>query len=108
MKTQMTLWLVLVVGVAAAQTNNESQNLDAKAAPSPPPRLIEPSPREPNRMMGERISVSGIAVQVVKTRRLFQLLNPVAPPEYFAGKANTVRDPNSGRVEGLKLVSLEF
>jgi hypothetical protein len=104
----ITLLFVLLAGGAAAQTTNERQNLDAKAAPSPPPRLIEPSPVEPNRVTGKRYSVSGIAVQAVKTRRVFQLLNPVAPPRYFAGNANTVRDPKSGRVEGLKLMSLEF
>lgn len=104
----ITLLFVLLAGGAAARTTNENQNLEAKAVPSPPPRLIEPSPVEPNRVTGERYSVSGIAVQVVKTRRVFQLLNPVAPPRYFAGNTNTVRDPKSGRVEGLKFVSLEF
>ncbi|MBE0543429.1 MAG: hypothetical protein IH623_18960 [Verrucomicrobia bacterium] len=108
MKTPISLLFVLLAGGVAAQTPQEQQNLDRNTATSKVPRVIESRSVETNRVTGRSYSVSGIAVQVVKTRRVLQLLNPVAPPRYFAGNANTVRDPKSGRVEGLKLMSLEF
>lgn len=108
MKTWITLLLVLLACGAAAQTTNSSQTLDAKAAPPPSQRVIESRPLKPSRMTGDRYSVSGITVQAIKSRRVLQLLNPIAPPKYFAAAENVVREPRSGRVEGLRFLSLEF
>lgn len=108
MKTWITLLLVLLASGAAAQTTNSSQALDAKAAPPLPQSLIESRPVEPSRMTGDRYSVGGIAAQAIKSKRVLQLLNPIAPPKYFAAAENLVREPKSGRVEGLRFLSLEF
>jgi hypothetical protein len=54
------------------------------------------------------VPYSGVAVQVAKSRNPLQLINPLAPASYGSAEANTVRDPASGRSEGLRLLTIGF
>jgi hypothetical protein len=54
------------------------------------------------------ITYSGVVVQAVKSRNPLQLINPLAPANQGSSEANTVRDPITGRSEGLKLFSIAF
>ena len=62
----------------------------------------------PNEIIRSNISYSGIAVEVVKTKRPLQLLNPLAPPEYGTPEDNLARDSINQRPTGLKLFAIHF
>jgi hypothetical protein len=62
---------------------------------------------KPNEMKRNGISYSGILVQLVKTDKPLELINPAAPPEYGSSEDNLVRDPHTDR-DGLKLFSIQF
>ena len=53
------------------------------------------------------LEFSGIMVQSVRNNPL-QLFNPLAPPQYGDGKANTVFNIITGRAEGLKMLAIGF
>ena len=61
-----------------------------------------------NRIVGRRVTYSGIAVQAIKAENPLQLLNPAAPEKYGNGEDSVTRDPQTKRVNGLKLFSIEF
>jgi hypothetical protein len=63
---------------------------------------------KPNEVRRNGVSYSGILVQLAKTDRPLELINPAAPPEYGSSEDNTVRDPIDGTVSGLKLFSIRF
>src|SRR5579859_3609771 len=61
-----------------------------------------------NELFSGRIVYSGIGVVAAKTRRPWQLLNPLAPPQYGSPEDNVARDPINGRVSGLKFLAIHF
>jgi hypothetical protein len=61
-----------------------------------------------NEIVRDNVVYSGVAVQVVKARNPAQLVNPAAPPQYGSAEDNVLRDPVTGRSEGLKFLSLRF
>lgn len=63
---------------------------------------------KPNEVARGRFLYSGIAVELLKKRDPFQLINPLAPPEYGSPDDNLVRDPPVGRVRGLKFFAIRF
>jgi hypothetical protein len=63
---------------------------------------------KPNEIKRSNVTYSGIFVELSKTDNPLQLINPAAPPEYGSTEDNTVRDPISGEVSGLKLLSIQF
>ena len=76
---------------------------------------------KPNEIMQGHLIYSGIAVQLVKTRKPLQLINPLAAPEYGSPEDNLMRDPIRGLPEnnimdaplkgeaaGWKLFSIRF
>jgi hypothetical protein len=67
-----------------------------------------PRPAKPNEILKGRITYSGSAVEIVKTKRPWQLLNPHAPPQYGSAEDNVARDPINGRVTGLKVFQIRF
>jgi len=70
--------------------------------------LFIAQPEKPNEVRRNGVSYSGILVQLAKTDRPLELINPAAPPEYGSSEDNTVRDPIDGKVSGLKLFSIRF
>ncbi len=63
---------------------------------------------KPNEIVADKLTYSGIGVQVAKTDKPLQLINPAAPPRYGAAEDNVVRDPIQGKVSGLKLFAVHF
>jgi len=74
---------------------------------SPQSAIIEQS-QKPNEIRGRHTTYSGIAVQLFKTDRPLQLINPAAPARYGSAEQNIVRDPIKGKPVGFKLFSIEF
>ena len=66
------------------------------------------TPGRGNEIRVRKKVLSGIAVQVVKTRNPLQLINPFAPAEYGSGWDNVVRDTGTGNPVGLKVLAVGF
>ncbi len=66
------------------------------------------TPGRGNEIRVRKKILSGIAVQVVKTRNPLQLINPFAPAEYGSGWDNVVRDTGTGNPVGLKVLAVGF
>ncbi len=62
----------------------------------------------PNQVISGRLLYSGVAVEAVKTRRPWQLVNPLSPAKYGTPEDNVARDPINGRVSGLKFLAIHF
>ncbi len=63
---------------------------------------------KPNEIIGEKVSYSGIAVQLAKGDNPLQLVNPAAPARYGTPEDNTLRNPIDNKVIGLKIFSIKF
>lgn len=61
-----------------------------------------------NEIRRRRAVYSGSVVQVIKTRRFLDLVNPLAPAAAGSGAPNTVFDPITGRPAGFKLISVSY
>ena len=94
---------------ASAQAPGMDRNLDTRAT-----RLERDKPmvssveKNRNKIVGRRVTYSGIAVQAIKADNPLQLLNPAAPEKYGNGEDSVTRDPKTGWVNGLKIFSIEF
>lgn len=101
-----------VISIAAIAATNTaapetSPSLQAEISSRNQP-ILTLKPIKPNEIVKRGISYSGIAVEGVKKRNLFQLINPLAPPQYGSPEDNVVRDPINGRVEGLRIFAFRF
>ena len=65
-------------------------------------------PEKPNEIRKDGVTYSGILVELSKTDKPLELINPLAPPEYGSAEDNTARNPFDGEVSGLKLFSIQF
>ena len=54
------------------------------------------------------VSYGGALVEAAKMSHPLQLINPLAPARYGRAEDNVVRNPRTGRSEGIKLFSLSF
>jgi hypothetical protein len=81
-----------------------SEAREAVRAPlrSPPP--LEPAPPLPV----EPPRYGGLIGDALVADQPWQLLNPLAPPEYGDGTRNLSVHPTSGRVEGVTLFSIKL
>jgi hypothetical protein len=61
-----------------------------------------------NQLQKERITYSGLAVEVARLSNPLQLFNPAAPPQYGSPGDNVLPDPYNGRNLGWKILSLDF
>jgi hypothetical protein len=61
-----------------------------------------------NEIVAGKVTYSGILVEVAKTRRPLQLVNPLAPPVYGGPEDNIARDPVRGKILGLKFFEIKF
>ena len=111
MKPFLAVVVLFTVLATYAQTTPGSDLMDSqirrRLAARPDPNLLTLSPEKSNEVRRNGISYSGIFVQLAKTDKPLELINPAAPPEYGSSEDNVVRDPQSGR-EGLKLFSIQF
>jgi len=105
----MTLALVSLAAGAFARSPEMDRNLDTHAARLEREKaLIVPPEKNRNKIVGRRVVYSGIVVQAIKADNPLQLLNPAAPEEYGNGEDSVTREPKTGRINGLKLFSIEF
>ena len=106
---RLSIFLGALVALSAwAQTSSKEESLEssiANRAKENPPTLEQ---KKPNEITVGDLTYSGIAIQVVKTDNLAQLINPAAPEKYGFAEDNVVRDPISNRVSGLKIFSIQF
>ena len=70
--------------------------------------LITQPDKNKNTIVGRQAAYSGIVVQAIKADNPLQLLNPAAPEEYGNGEASVMREPKTGRVNGLRILAIEF
>jgi hypothetical protein len=108
MKTMLLLSVVLLATTAAAKPVDEKRGLATEATRRTNVRLTLAEPDKSNQIVGERFTLSGIAVQAIKAENPLQLLNPIAPQKYGSGRDNVTREPRTGRVNGLRIFSIEF
>jgi hypothetical protein len=105
--TNTSLARVTLTNLPTAQ--RIEQDLTAPSRTATQNSLMElPAPAKPNEILKGNLSYSGSAVQAVKTRRPWQLLNPAAPPQYGSPEDNVARDQINGRVTGLKVFQIRF
>ena len=100
----MALMLGLTGGAlvaALAQTNEVKTTTTDAGARFHSSRRLE-------RMNRSTVTYSGIANQAVKADNRFQLINPFAPAHYGDGRANVVRNPVTGRAEGVAFWTVSF
>ena len=64
--------------------------------------------QKPNELRLGKVTLSGSAVEAAKTRKLLQLVNPWAPPEYGESQDNATFNVINNQVTGWKLLALEF
>jgi hypothetical protein len=132
MKTLLALFIVLATLTVHAQSTNAPQPqagstnsaiTGGKTATGAPDKgslntgssstvsrfnLELPATSKPNELAKGNVTFSGSAVEVVKTKRPLQLLNPLAPPQYGSPEDNIARDPVNGKVTGLKIFAIKF
>lgn len=90
------------------QRLNETLQTDSESLKAETRKILRAE--KPNEIITEKAVYSGIAVQVLKTDNLVQLINPFAPAEYGSGADNLVseRDPIVGRPTGLSVLTVKF
>lgn len=125
MKTLLALLLVLLNLALHAQSTNgpQPQAVSTNNATRGPDKSIlntvssstvsrfnleVPTAPKPNEVVKGNVTFSGSAVEIVKTKRPLQLLNPVAPPQYGSPEDNVARDPINGKATGLKIFAIKF
>jgi hypothetical protein len=125
MKTILALILLLLTCTAEAQSTNAPQpqtvstnnpatgavpnglNLGTGATVSRF-NLEVPAATKPNEVVKGNVTLSGSAVEAVKTKRPLQLLNPLAPAQYGSPEDNVARDSVNGKTTGLKIFAIKF
>jgi hypothetical protein len=107
MKKLAVIAFALGAWTALGQNISANKAFESPGAPRPatPPSFSQP---KANEIVRGKVVYSGVAVQVVKTRAPLQLVNPAAPPQYGSAQDNVLRDPITGRSEGLKFLSIRF
>ena len=71
---------------------------------TPALQLVE----KPNELRLGKVTVSGSLVEVAKTRKPLQLVNPWAPREYGESQDNTTFSPITKQATGWKLFAIEY
>ena len=126
MKTILALLVMMTLAVEAQSTNAPQarvgttntnntasqtiqQGLTGPSQTAKQDFLLElPPPAKPNEIVKGGLTYSGSAVEAIKTKRPWQLLNPAAPPQYGSAEDNVARDSINGRVTGLKVFQIRF
>src|SRR6266567_736579 len=109
MKTLITLALASLAAGASARSPEMDRALDTHAARMAREKTLIAQPeKNKNKIVGRRAAYSGIVVQAIKADHPLQLWNPAAPEEYGNGEESVLREPKTGRVNGLRIFSIEF
>jgi hypothetical protein len=105
---KMMLVLLMVSSLSLAAQNPSQENpTDVSVRTTGPAELRSPV-QVPTARMPSAPKTSGVIVQAVRVRNPLKLIDPRAPRELGDGYANVVRNPISGRAEGIRFLSLSF
>jgi hypothetical protein len=111
MKPFLAIAVLLAALAAAAQSTPGNETMESQVrqrlATRPNQSYFSVRSERSNEIKRNGKSYSGILVQLAKTDKPLELLNPAAPPEYGSSDDNVVQDSHTGR-EGLKLFSIGF
>jgi hypothetical protein len=108
MKRILALALVALPVLAVAQTKPVGSWSDVELSIFARNYTLGLSSVSYDRFVGDRVSYSGIAVQLLRAPNRLQLLNPWAPNAYGPSEQNLVFDPITGRPAGLKFFTISF
>ena len=99
---------------SAVATNTQPNAADKLLQVKPSPSFLEDIPQlafalpKANEVAVGRLTLSGIAVQVIQAKTPLELLNPVAPAQYGSGTDNVEWFAGSCTGPLLKLFSINF
>lgn len=108
MKNSVILIFALGLASAGAESGPPSDNFEAKSAQRAQETPLTLNEQKPNEIKVGKLCYSGAAVEAFKIDNPFQLISPFAPSQYGWAEANIVRDPHDGKIDGLKIFSIEF
>ena len=112
MKTRLVLLSLLAAGtLVAGQPQPKPAEHSVKTTVTPRLNASASATRpteKPNEIKGLRVTYSGVAVQVAKTKNPAQLINPFAPAEYGSGHQNLDWDIITGKPTGFKFFSISW
>jgi hypothetical protein len=61
-----------------------------------------------DRIFGDRVVYSGLAIQLIRAPNPLHLINPWAPKEYGPSDQNLATDPVTGKPAGIRLFAISF
>jgi hypothetical protein len=110
MKAILTVFAAfgLMVGAANQPGPPPDESMEARTARRMSEISVELRLDRPNEVTVRNFTLDGISVQALRTDNPWQLINPLAPPEYGYGEDNVARDPINGKASGLKVFSIKF
>lgn len=98
-----------VFGQVAPDQDDMDLQITRQLALHPPAQSsLNPRPLKANEVKVNGRTYSGILVELEKTDKPLELINPWAPDEYGSPEDNLARDADTGQVLGWKLFSIEF
>jgi hypothetical protein len=108
---KLPIMAVLMMTASLAMAVEPAKPEPKASAPSVSTKRLDTavaSTDKPNKIKRGKVTYTGAAVSVVKSKNPLQLINPFAPMSYGSSEDNTVRDPISGRASGVNLVAAGF
>ena len=107
MKTALVM-VGLLAGLAASAQSSRPDTVLKQTTDQLRVQVQSEPIAKPNQVSTKKVTYSGIVVQLVKSDKPLQMINPAAPAEYGPAEQNVVRNPVNGRVMGWKFLSLQF
>ncbi len=105
------LTLLALAGAGAVWAETPPTDAQALAATNTLPVVTlsaPPTAGDVNEIRRRRAVYSGSVVQVIKTHRVMDLINPFAPAAAGSGVGNTALDPITGKAVGLKFIAVSY
>ena len=99
---------------SAVATNTQPSAADQWLQVKPSPSFLENMPQlefalpKANEVTVGRLTLSGVAIQVIKAKNPLELLNPVAPAQYGSGTDNVEWFPGTCTGPLVRLFSIDF
>lgn len=108
MKRMLALAIIVLPLLAAAQTKPAECWSDMELSTFARTFMLGTPIVSYDTIVGDRITYSGIAVQLFHAPQPLHLINPWAPKAYGSGDQNLVLDPITKRPVGLKFFAINF
>lgn len=108
MKRMLALSIFILPLLAVAQTQPAGNISDMELATYVREYILGTPAESYDTFVGERVSYSGIAIQLFRAPQPLQLLNPWAPAAYGPSDQNLIYDPLTKRPAGLRFFAINF